>query len=146
MRSTRTRVLVSAVFVVAVLSACAQPADAPGAAGGPGGDSPISASDPPADSGQATNRGTVTGRVRAADGSPLAGVAVHPKSLDNPANAIPELLVTTDEAGTFRWTLAPGRYEFQAQPPAGSTITGRAAPQTATVTLGQTATVDFTLG
>ncbi|MEV4628074.1 carboxypeptidase-like regulatory domain-containing protein [Micromonospora sp. NPDC049523] len=146
MRSTRARVLVSAAFAVAVLSACAQPGEAPGAAGGPGGDSPISAADRAGDSGRATNRGTVTGRVLAADGSPVAGVAVAPKSLDDPARAIPELVVTTDETGTFRWSLEPGRYEFQAQPAAGAAVSGRAAPQTATVTVGQTATVDLRFG
>ncbi|MGW4461956.1 carboxypeptidase-like regulatory domain-containing protein [Micromonospora sp. NPDC004704] len=146
MRSTHARVLVSAVFAVAVLSACAQPGNAPGSAGGPGGDSPLSASDPAADSGRATNRGTVTGRVLAADGSPVAGVAVAPKSLDDPARAIPELVVVSDDKGVFHWTLEPGRYEFRAQPTAGAAVSGHAAPQTATVTVGQTATVDLTLG
>ncbi|RKR91165.1 carboxypeptidase family protein [Micromonospora pisi] len=146
MRSTRARALVSVVFVVAVLSACAQPsATAPGAPGAPNGDSPVSASSHPADPAAATNRGTVTGRVVGADGSPVAGVVVQPKSLESPARPIPELVVTTDKQGTFQWTLEPGRYEFQVQP-VGASTTVRAAPQATTVTVGQTVTLDLRLG
>ncbi|MFK3980721.1 carboxypeptidase-like regulatory domain-containing protein [Micromonospora sp. NPDC050397] len=146
MRSTRTGVLASALFAVAVLSACAQPGtDSVGSAGGPGGDSPVSASSQPADPGNSTNRGTVTGRVTNADGAAVPGVVVQPKSLDDPARAIPELVVTTDDKGVFRWVLEPGRYEFRTQP-SGSDPGSRTQPGTATVTAGQTATVDLTLG
>ncbi|MFI6760087.1 carboxypeptidase-like regulatory domain-containing protein [Micromonospora sp. NPDC050417] len=146
MRSTRARALVSVVFVVAVLSACAQPsATTPGAPGSPNGDSPVSASSHPANAVAATNRGTVTGRVLGADGSPVAGVAVAPRSLENPARPIPELVVTTDNQGTFQWTLEPGRYEFQVQP-VGAASAVRAAPQTTTVTIGQTVTLDLRVG
>lgn len=145
MRSTRACVLVSALFTVAVLSACGQPSStSPGLPGGPGGDAPASASSRPAVPGTVTNRGTVTGRVVDAAGTPVAGVAVQPKSLDTPAKPIPELVVATDDKGVFNWTLQPGRYEFAVQP-AGSAVSGRAAPQTTTVAIGQTVTVNFTL-
>lgn len=144
MRSTRTGILATAVFVLAVLSACAQPAaDQPGSAGAPGGDSPVSASSRSADPAAATNRGIVTGRVVNADGAPVVGVQVRPRSLDDPARPIPELVVATDDKGVFQWTLEPGRYEFQAQP--SGTASGRTEPRTATVTVGRTETLDLTL-
>src|SRR5262245_18120616 len=50
-------------------------------------------------------RGTVTGRVTGAGGAPVAGAAVLPRSLDDPAKAIPEMLVSTDADGAYQWTL-----------------------------------------
>ncbi|MFK3979114.1 carboxypeptidase-like regulatory domain-containing protein [Micromonospora sp. NPDC050397] len=145
MRTFRARVLVSALFVLAVFSACSQPSStSPGLPGGPGGDAPVSATHPPADPSQAPNRGLVTGKVTHPDGAPVPGVGIEVKSTDDPAKPVPQLTVTTDAKGVFQWQLEPGRYEFHIRT-GGTSITGRAAPQPATVTAGQTATVNFTL-
>ncbi|RKR89439.1 carboxypeptidase family protein [Micromonospora pisi] len=145
MRSTRARVLVSALFAVAALSACSQPSStSPGLPGGPGGDAPVSATHPPADPSRAADRGMVTGTVSRADGSPVPGVGIGVQSVDNPAKPVPQLVVTTDAKGVFQWNLEPGRYEFHIRT-GGTSITGQAAPQPATVTAGQTSTVNFTL-
>ncbi|WP_329110167.1 carboxypeptidase-like regulatory domain-containing protein [Micromonospora sp. NBC_01699] len=145
MRPTPARVLVSALFAVAVLTGCGQPSStSPGLPGGPGGDTPVSATHPPADPSRASNRGMVTGTVARADGSPVPGVGIEVKSTDKPAKPVPELVVTTDAKGVFQWNLEPGRYEFHIRT-GGTSISGRAAPQPATVTVGQTSTVNFTL-
>jgi hypothetical protein len=90
-------------------------------------------------------RGYVTGTVRSADGTPTAGVAIWPTSLDRPARPIPELVVATDGYGRYRWSLPPGRYELLVQPvgPGGQ---GTAARQPVTVLAGRTMTADFIIG
>lgn len=54
----------------------------------------------------------VEGRVTAPDQKPLAGVSVQPRSLDQPATAIPEMAVVSQDDGQYRWTLRPGEYEI----------------------------------
>ncbi|MGW4463864.1 carboxypeptidase-like regulatory domain-containing protein [Micromonospora sp. NPDC004704] len=147
MRTIRGRVLVSMLVAVAVgvLPACSQPSStSPGLPGGPGGDAPVSATHPPADPSRAADRGMVTGTVIRPDGAPVPGVGVEVRSADNPAKPVPELVVTTDAKGVFQWSLEPGRYEFHIRT-GGTSIRGRSAPQPATVTVGQTSTVNFTL-
>ena len=62
--------------------------------------------------GQGTSEGEgVEGQVTAA-GQPLAGVSVQPRSLDEPATAIPEMAVVSEDDGQYRWTLRPGEYEI----------------------------------
>jgi hypothetical protein len=54
----------------------------------------------------------VEGRVTASGQKPLAGVSVQPRSLDEPATAIPEMAVISEDDGQYRWTLRPGEYEI----------------------------------
>lgn len=56
----------------------------------------------------------VYGIVRTPDGQPAVGVVVSATSLDEPARAIPELAVVTDDQGTYEWPLRPGRYRLSA--------------------------------
>jgi len=72
-----------------------------------GGDAAAAAS--PAAS-QGVSEG-VEGRVTAS-GQPLAGVSVQPRSLDEPAAAIPEMAVVSMDDGEYQWTLRPGEYEI----------------------------------
>jgi len=53
----------------------------------------------------------IEGRVTAS-GQPLAGVSVQPRSLDEPATAIPEMAVVSMDDGQYQWTLRPGEYEI----------------------------------
>lgn len=74
--------------------------------------------DTPVDSGTPTRNGpaldgTLTGTVRDAAGNPIEGVLVTPVSLDDPPAAVPEIAVISDAAGTYTWTLPPGRYELR---------------------------------
>jgi hypothetical protein len=64
------------------------------------------------DMGQAVARQGVRGRVIAADGRPLRDVFVQATSLDRPAPAIPDIAITTDQAGNYFWALLPGRYSL----------------------------------
>jgi len=54
----------------------------------------------------------VEGRVTAPGQKPLAGVSVQPRSLDEPATAIPEMAVVSEDDGQYQWTLDPGEYEI----------------------------------
>jgi hypothetical protein len=45
---------------------------------------------------------------------------VQVRSLDTPPVPVPELVVTTDDGGWFRWLLAPGRYEVTVVPADGT--------------------------
>ena len=54
----------------------------------------------------------VEGRVTASGQKPLAGVSVQPRSLDEPAAAIPEMAVVSEDDGQYHWTLRPGEYEL----------------------------------
>jgi hypothetical protein len=76
----------------------------------PDPDRPISSSDSPA-AGAGTAAG-VAGRVADVNGKPLAGVAVHPRSLAQPSLPIPETAVQSDDDGRYAWTLKPGDYEL----------------------------------
>jgi hypothetical protein len=120
------RALLPAAVVLLALAGCGgQPAGAP--------DSTPSASSP------AAVRGTVSGTVRTADGRPLAGASVLPRSLDHPAQPVPEMVVVTDRQGTFSWSLPPGRYELTVHDAAGT----RLAAKEVTVVAGRTATLDW---
>ena len=54
----------------------------------------------------------VEGRVTAPGQKPLAGVSVQPRSLDEPAAAIPEMAVASEDDGQYHWSLRPGEYEI----------------------------------
>jgi hypothetical protein len=60
---------------------------------------------------------------------PLAGVSVQPRSLDQPATAIPEMAVVSMDDGRYEWSLRPGEYEItftlDGYPPATRRITVR---------------------
>ncbi|HZN17232.1 MAG TPA: carboxypeptidase-like regulatory domain-containing protein [Micromonosporaceae bacterium] len=120
---------VAAVLVLAGLAACSE--------------TPVS-SDDPAPGGGAATHGTVAGTVRTATGTAVSGATVLPKSVDDPANPVPEMLVATDASGRYEWSLPPGRYELTVQPPGGAA--GSPVTQPVTVTAGATTTLDFTLG
>ncbi len=82
----------------------------------------------------------IEGRVTAEDGTPIAGVFVQAESLDEPAQRIPEMAITTDEDGHYLWPLPPGRYRISVS------IEGRQpAAETATVEPGKQTTLSFTL-
>lgn len=71
---------------------------------------------PVTNGGDATTAGSgisegVEGRVTAS-GQPLAAVSVQPRSLDEPATAVPEMAVVSEDDGQYRWTLRPGEYEI----------------------------------
>jgi len=72
---------------------------------------------PVASGGDATAAGRggsegVEGHVTAPGQKPLAGVSVQPRSLDQPAAAIPEMAVVSEDDGQFHWSLRPGEYEI----------------------------------
>jgi hypothetical protein len=82
----------------------------------------------------------VEGRVTAPGPKPLEGVAVRPRSLDEPAAAIPEMAVVSEDDGHYSWTLRPGEYEI-------SFVAAGYRPATRRVTVHprQTARLDVTL-
>lgn len=104
---------VIAVLALVLLAAC-----------GSGGGTAASPEDPDeapvtGSAGDATGpgpvgRGAVEGVVRAAGGAAVAGVLIVPVPLDDPAPAVPELAVVTDDGGGYRWDLPGGRYEMRA--------------------------------
>lgn len=120
---------VAAVLVLAGLAACAE--------------TPVSSDDPSPGGGVPTS-GTVDGTVRTATGAAVSGATVVPKSVDDPANPVPEMLVVTDASGRYAWSLPPGRYELTVQPPPGAA--GGPVTRPVTVVAGATTTLDFTLG
>lgn len=93
--------LVNAVLLIGVL-----------ALGACGRDTGSSDSGPPPS--PTTALATVSGVVVDADGRPVDGALVQPKSLDNPPQAVPELAVMSGPDGHYEWQLAAGRYEFSA--------------------------------
>jgi hypothetical protein len=105
-----------------------------------GGDEPVSddGDGPPPSPPASDVMGTVAGTVTDADGEPVAGAAVLPTSLDEPAQPVPEIGVVTGPTGEYEWRLAPGRYELvvylDSEPAARGAIT---------VTAGETGTLDF---
>jgi hypothetical protein len=84
--------------------------------------------------------GTVVGTVRTGDGQPVAGAAVLPTSVDEPALAVPEIGIITGPAGQYEWRLHAGAYELaiyvDGEPRGAARVT---------VTAGGTGTLDFTL-
>jgi hypothetical protein len=81
------------------------------AAGCSNPDRPVTNGRDAAVAGQGISQG-VEGRVTASGQKPLAGVSVQPRSLDEPATAIPELAVVSMDDGQYEWSLRPGEYEI----------------------------------
>ncbi|GLY20468.1 carboxypeptidase-like regulatory domain-containing protein [Micromonospora sp. NBRC 101691] len=87
------------------------------------------------------NRGVVSGRVRTPTGAPVVNATIRVRSLDTPPVPVPELVVTTDDDGYFRWRLAPGRYEV-------TVVSADGAPRvttTADVRVGRESTLHLTV-
>ena len=109
------RTMLRAVVVVVVtmgLAACGD--DSPTASAGNPDEAPVTGSQGDATGPGRSDQGVVEGVVRGADGSTVAGALVVPVPLDDPAPAIPELAVVTDDAGAYTWNLPDGRYELRA--------------------------------
>ncbi len=82
----------------------------------------------------------VSGRITDRQGHPVAGVFVHPRSLDKPAPAIPEIAIVSDANGHYAWRLPPGKYELSA-----SAIGYHGMVKIITIKAGQMTTEDFIL-
>lgn len=54
----------------------------------------------------------VQGRVTFASGKPAANVFVQARSLGQPAVALPDIGILTNQAGDYSWPLPPGRFEL----------------------------------
>jgi carboxypeptidase family protein len=82
----------------------------------------------------------VTGRVTSDTGEPVSGALMEPRSLDEPAPAVPELAVLSDAEGKYFWDLPAGRWALTAKAEGFR-------PASATVAVGDdaVATLDFTL-
>jgi hypothetical protein len=91
--------LILAPLLALLVMACADP------------DRPVTSGGDATAAGRGISEG-VEGRVTASGQKPLAGVAVQPRSLDEPAAAIPEMAVVSEDDGQYRWTLRPGEYEL----------------------------------
>jgi hypothetical protein len=95
---------------------------------------------------QTADKGVVTGRVRAADGSPAAGVRVYAMSVAEPkeaaGNVAPPLegLSQTDEAGQFRLEVPAGKYVIAA----GSVESPTYAPGTRDLTSARVISITST--
>jgi len=109
----------------------------------PGPDHPVSSSGGAAavdGGGHAGAEAGVEGHVTAPGPKPLENVAVRPRSLDEPAAAIPEMAVVSEPDGHYRWTLSPGQYEIS------FTAEGyKPAIRRTTVSPGQVTRLDVTL-
>ncbi|SDM94384.1 Carboxypeptidase regulatory-like domain-containing protein [Streptomyces sp. cf386] len=55
--------------------------------------------------------GTVSGKVRAADGTGVPGCPVVPKLVEGDVG-VPEKSVVSKEDGSYSWPLPPGTYDF----------------------------------
>jgi hypothetical protein len=82
----------------------------------------------------------VSGRVTAADGTPVAGAFVEAESLDRPSQPIPEVAISTREDGRYLWPLSPGSYRISVSAAGYQRATGQAA-----VRAGRLTALDFTL-
>lgn len=102
-------------------------------------DDPVSSYDEPRNNVPMLQEG-VTGRITAADGRPVVGAMIVPKSLEEDPPAIPEIAITSNADGVYEWALPPGRYEM-------SVIADGFESETKRVTLGaeEVETVDFHL-
>lgn len=142
------RIVTLSTVTLLVLAGCQRQGEPVGAGPtSPDGDRPVSDSPgaTPATTrtdGAAADRGTVRGQVRTADGSPVVDAVVQVRSLDDPPRLVPELAVTTDQDGHYRWLLRPGRYELSVAPsPGAAPVTSPAVE----VDAGQTLTVDLSV-
>jgi hypothetical protein len=84
----------------------------------------------------------VVGRVTASDGSPISGVIIKPRSLDEVSPPIPDIGIVTDDDGWYRWSLFPGTYELSI---VAEGYQKPADPVTVTVTAGEVVIADWTL-
>ena len=123
------------ILAFAAPVACPAPALAAGESGG--SDTPVS-SDTEEDEG--VDQFTLQGRVIGQSGRPVAGASVLPQSRDRPAPRIPEIAVTTNESGAYRWTLPAGRWTVTVY-----TLDGNEASDTATTRKGEVARLDFVI-
>lgn len=103
-------------------------------------DNPVSNSNKSGGPSASGIREGVKGRVTASDGRPIADAFIEPKSLDEPAQAVPELAVTTDENGRYEWRLLPGDYLISV-----SAEGYQAASKKVTVEAQRAVTLDFKL-
>jgi hypothetical protein len=55
--------------------------------------------------------GTVSGTVRAADGTGVPGCSVIPELVEGDTG-VPEKIVVSQEGGSYTWPLPPGTYNF----------------------------------
>ena len=55
----------------------------------------------------------VKGRVMSLTSSPVRNTLIKAKSLDIPAQAVPEIAILTDDDGYYLWPLRPGDYEIK---------------------------------
>jgi hypothetical protein len=91
------------LFALALAAACGPPHE---------GESPVSGGSP---SSSGVVASAVHGIVLGAGGRPVDGAVVVAVSTDEPAQAVPELVVVTGPDGRFEWPLRPGRYRLGAE-------------------------------
>lgn len=82
----------------------------------------------------------VRGRVLAPNGSPIIDAFIQARSLDVPANPVPDLGVLTQKEGWYSWPLSPGTYSITV-----SAMGYQPASRSVRVEAGQTTRLDFTL-
>jgi Carboxypeptidase regulatory-like domain len=87
------------------------------AAVGWGPDQPVSDQEPALAS--ETPASVVEGVVTDAQGGAVVGATVQARPLPG-SPPVPDLVVTTDESGHYRWALPPGDYELVATTPDGA--------------------------
>jgi hypothetical protein len=133
------------VLVVVLLAACGQESVASGGDPQQTDDATVTNEQPvtnaTSDPGGPPVGGTVTGVVVNGAGQPVNGVVIEAKSLDQPPQAIPEMVVVTDAQGRYMWPLKPGRYELAARAADRSSSTAQVV-----VTAGETAQANLTVG
>ena len=82
----------------------------------------------------------VSGRVTYADGSPAPEITILARSIDTPAQPIPEIGIFTNEDGWYTWPLQPGAYELS---PLSDDFV--AAPGKVNIRTGDLSRLDFVL-
>ncbi|MFF4524018.1 carboxypeptidase-like regulatory domain-containing protein [Streptomyces bluensis] len=98
-----------------------------------------------------STHGTVSGRVRAPDGTGVPGCPVLPKLVEGDVG-VPEKSIVTKEDGSYTWTLPPGTYDFtvvcetERDPAVPDEYGGlKANASKVKVASGETRTLDFDL-
>lgn len=82
----------------------------------------------------------IVGRVSTSDGDFVKGAFMQPKSLDHPAQPIPEIAILSDDEGKYAWPLLPGNYEISVS------VKGcQRAVRHTVIETGQVVEVDFIL-